>query len=37
MAHFADFDGAKIDSRNNLLKMALPFYPQTIDKMIDMN
>lgn len=25
MAHFADFDGAKNDSRNNLLKGDLPF------------
>ena len=37
MAHFADFDGAKIDSRNNLLKSSLPFYSQTLDKVIDMN
>ena len=36
-AHFADFDGAQIGARNNLLNSASPLYPETFDKMTDMN
>ena len=36
MAHFADFDGAKIDSRN-ILRLLSDFYTENLDKINDMN